>query len=409
MTVTNPGNSATGSGTFSDPLPDPPLDAATATWTCTPSAGSSCGGANGSGTGRPPAWPITVAPNGGTVTFAITVTIRPSEMAVMVDNVGSVTPGAGTACVDGQPTCDGEDTFTATPETAPLTITKDQNPTTPAQGGAITYTVVVTNPSAFTTAHAMFDDPVPAQIVADGGWTTATTGAGTTATPASAATGFPAGVSLVIAPGGTVTFTITAHVSAPYDGTQVTNTATATPGLNTACADGRTTCQAEASFANPAQLDGGEDPCTHRSRPARGPTGHLHGDGDQPGQQRHRFGHILRPPAGSAARRRGRHLDMHPQRPGQAVGRHRHGIASALPITVAPNGGTVTFTITATIRPSGEPVTVHNVGSVTPGPGTACEDGQPTCDAEDTFTATPKPAPLTITKTQSPTGHTGAG
>ena len=199
--------------------------------------------------------PITVAPNGGTVTFAITVTIRPSEVPVTVDNVGSVTPGTGTACADGQPTCDGEDTFTATPETAPLTITKEQNPTTPAQGGAITYTVVVANTSAFTTAHAMFDDPVPAQIVADGGWTTTTTGAGTTATPASAATGFPTGVTLVIAPGGTVTFTITAHVAAPYDGTQVTNTATATPGLNTACADGQPTCQAEASFANPAQLE----------------------------------------------------------------------------------------------------------------------------------------------------------
>ena len=52
-----------------------------------------------------------------------------------------------------------------------------------------------------------------------------------------------------------MTFTITAHVSATYDGTQVTNTATATPGLNTACADGNPTCQAEVSFANPAQLE----------------------------------------------------------------------------------------------------------------------------------------------------------
>ena len=168
--------------------------------------------------------------------------------------MGSVTPGTGTACVNGQPTCDGEDMFTATPETALLTITKEQVPTTPAQGELLTYTVVVTNPDEFTTAHATFADPVPAQIVADGGWTTTTTGAGTTATPASATTGFPSGVTLVIAPGGTVTFTITAHVSAPYNGTQVTNTATATPGTNTGCADGQPTCQAEASFTNPAQL-----------------------------------------------------------------------------------------------------------------------------------------------------------
>ena len=117
VTVTNPGNSATGSGAFSDPLPDPPLDAAGATWTCTASTGSTCG--QPTGTGSPTGVAITVAPNGGTVTFAITVTIRASEVPVTVHNVGSVTPNPGTACTDGQPTCDGEDTFEATPETGP--------------------------------------------------------------------------------------------------------------------------------------------------------------------------------------------------------------------------------------------------------------------------------------------------
>ena len=143
------------------------------------------------------------------MTFTIDVTIQASAVPVSVDNVASVTPNPGTTCEDGHPTCDGEDTFEASPQTAQLTIEKSQAPTTPAQGGAITYTVVVTNTSAFTTANATFSDPVPAQILADGGWTAATT-AGTTATPASAATGFPTGVTLVIAPGGTVTFTINA-------------------------------------------------------------------------------------------------------------------------------------------------------------------------------------------------------
>ena len=312
VTVTNPGNSATASGTFSDALPDPPLDAAGAAWTCTPSSGSTCG--SSTGTGSPSGVPITVAPNGGTVTFAITVTIRPSETAVTVDNVGSVTPGSGTACVDGQPTCKGEDTFTATPETALLTITKSQAPTTPAQGGAITYTVVVSNTSAFTTAHATFDDPVPAQIVADGGWTTTTTGTGTTATPASAATGFPAGVTLTIAPLGTVTFTITAHVSATYNGTQVTNTATATPGTQHGLCGRPADLPGGGQLRQPGPAGGGEDPLAHESRPGPGSAVHLHGDGDQPGQQRHRFGHVLRSAAGSAAGRSRRHLDVHPER-----------------------------------------------------------------------------------------------
>ncbi len=131
VTVTNPGNSATGSGTFSDPLPDPPLDAADSHLDVRPQRRVDLRVAAGeplTGTGSPAGVPITVAPNGGTVTFTIAVTIRPSEMAVTVDNVGSVTPGTGTACVNGQPTCDGEDTFTATPETALLTITKEQVP-----------------------------------------------------------------------------------------------------------------------------------------------------------------------------------------------------------------------------------------------------------------------------------------
>ena len=133
VTVTNPGSRRrSGSGTFCDRLPDPPLDAAGATWACTAAAPGQRAGLP-SGTGSPTGVAITVAPNGGTVTFAITVTILPSEVPVTVTNVGSVTPGPGTACVDGQPTCDGEDTFTSTPETAPITITKSQTPTTPCK------------------------------------------------------------------------------------------------------------------------------------------------------------------------------------------------------------------------------------------------------------------------------------
>ena len=95
VTVTNPGNSATGSGTFSDPLPDPPLDAAGATWTCTAAGDRVNVRASRRVPDRPEPTgvPITVAPNGGTVTFTITVTIRTSAVPVTVDNVGSVTPG----------------------------------------------------------------------------------------------------------------------------------------------------------------------------------------------------------------------------------------------------------------------------------------------------------------------------
>ena len=78
-------------------------------------------------------------------------------MPVSVDNVASVTPNPAPRARTG---VDGEDTFEASPQTAQLTI-EVQAPTTPAQGGAITYTVVVTNTSAFTTANATFSIPVP--------------------------------------------------------------------------------------------------------------------------------------------------------------------------------------------------------------------------------------------------------
>ena len=401
VTVTNPGNSAVGSGTFSDPLPDPPLDAAGATWTCTPTGATSTCGAP-TGTGSPAAVAITVAPDGGTVVFAITVTIRISDVAVTVHNVASVTPNPGTACTDGSTTCNAEDTFEATPELAPLTITKSQSPDTPGQGDLVTYTVVVTNTNQFTTAHATLTDPVPAMIVADGGWTAVPT-AGSTATPASATTGFPTGVVLVIAPLGTVTFTITAHVAVPYNGTTVTNTATATPGLNTICADGDLTCQAQVSFTNPAQLDVTKTHTPTNPDPV-------------PGQTFTYTVTITNPSTGATAT--GSFSDPLPDPPLDAAGATwtctptgatstcgaptGTGSPAGVAITVAPDGGTVVFAITVTIRTSEVPVAVHNVGTVTTNPGTTCTEGGTTCDGEDTFEAAPELAPLTITKSQAP-------
>ena len=402
VTITNPGNSAVGSGTFSDPLPDPPLDAAGATWMCTATgATSTCGAATG--TGSPAGVAITVAPNGGTVVFAIDVTIRASEVPVTVHNVGTVTTNPGTACSEGGTTCNAEDTVEATPQTAVITVTKSQTPDTPAEGDLVTYTVVVTNTSAFTTAHATLSDPVPAQIVADGGWTTASTGTGTTATPASATTGFPTSVVLVIAPGGTVTFSVTAHVAVPYNGTEVTNTATATPGLNTACANGNQTCQAQVSFANPATLDVTK---TH-SPTSPDPV---------PGQRFTYTVTVTNPSTGATGS--GTFSDSLPDPPLDAAGATwtctptgatstcgaptGTGSPTGVAITVAANGGTVIFTIDVTILASEIPVTVHNAGTVTTNPGTTCSQGGTTCNGEDTFEATPEMAPLTITKSQTP-------
>ena len=105
------------------------------------------------------------------MTFTITATIRPSGETVTIHNVGSVTPGPGTACEDGQPTCDAEDTFTANPTPAPLTITKTHSPASPVQGDAVTYTVTVSNTSPTTQAEGTVDDPFDSPALQGITWT----------------------------------------------------------------------------------------------------------------------------------------------------------------------------------------------------------------------------------------------
>ena len=174
MTVTNPGSSATGSGSFSDPLPDPPLDAAGASWTCTPSAGSTCGSRRRLGITRrrPPDVPITVAPNGGTVTFTITATIRPS--GVTVDDpqcrVGHPRPRHRMRGRAADLRRRGH-TFTANPTPAPLTITKTHSPPSPLQGDAVTYTITVSNTSPTTQAEGTVDDPFDSPALQGITWT----------------------------------------------------------------------------------------------------------------------------------------------------------------------------------------------------------------------------------------------
>ena len=82
------------------------------------------------------------------------------------------------------------------------------------------------------------------------------------------------------------------------------------------------------------------------------------------------------------------------------------GSPDGVPIAVASNGGTVTFTITATILDSPVAVDILNVGHVVPGAGTECADGRSICDGTDEFTSTPGPATLLISKALSPPAPT---
>jgi uncharacterized repeat protein (TIGR01451 family) len=387
--------------TISDPIPAPLTGAS---WTCaTANADSSCDVS--SGTGDITDVPITLAP-GAFVVFHITVTVPADFQGGTILNTATATPTGPTLCAEDltATSCSADVPVTSTPDPAQLTIAKSHAPLTPAPipGDPITYTVTVTNTSTSTVAHATFDDPVPTGIDATGAtWSTATTGAGTSVSPSSG-TGFPTGqtINMTVDPGGTVTFTIHATIDTAFTGTDITNVATATPGTNTSCEDGQDTCKAADSFAVAARL------AITKSHSPDNPD-------PSPGSSVTYTVVITNPGNGIGA---GTFSDPLPAEldastatwtcaatgTGSTCGAASGtGSPDAVPIEVV-SGGNVTFTITATIRASEVPVDILNVGSVTPGANTRCQNDQPTCDASDEFTSTPAPATLAVTKSHQP-------
>lgn len=101
-----------------------------------------------------------------------------------------------------------------------------------APGDTVTYKVNVTNTST-TTGHGTVTDPTPAGLL-PGSWT-ATATPGSTVTPTSG-TGAITGAQVTVAPGGKVTFTVTAQIDPTFDETfDIDNVATLVPGPNTNC------------------------------------------------------------------------------------------------------------------------------------------------------------------------------
>ncbi len=166
--VTNTSATTTAAATVHDPIP---AGLVNASWTCRASTGSSCGTAGGTGNIANVA--LTLQPL-GVATFTIAVTVDPAFQGGPITNTATVTPGANTVCAANPAanSCPADVQVNPPIPPAALEITKSHNATPElAPGGPITYTVTVTNTSISTIAHGTFDDPVPAQIVADGGWT----------------------------------------------------------------------------------------------------------------------------------------------------------------------------------------------------------------------------------------------
>lgn len=219
IVASNAGPSDALGATVSDPVP---AAITGATWTCAGAAGGSCP-PNGTGDIN-----ATVnLPVGATVTFTLTGTVAAGATGTLTN---TATVAAPPGVTDPNPIDnDATDVDTIAP-VADLAVVKT-GPATVTAGGAITYSMVVTNNGPSPADGALFSDPVPAGIT------------GVTAACGSANGGAACGLVNVVGnavtstittlpSGGSVTFTI--NGTAPFGAQTLTNTATVStpPGVS---------------------------------------------------------------------------------------------------------------------------------------------------------------------------------
>jgi len=194
-----------------------PASLINATWTCTASAGSNCGSANGTGSINAT---VDLAVN-GTATFALTATVAPGATSPVSNSV-SIAPPSGTTDPNGANNA-ATDTDTLT-QSADLAITKTNGANTVTAGKQTTYTITVRNNGPSSVTGATVTDAIPAKL-SNATWTcTASAGSGC-AVPSG--TG-DINTTVNLAANGTATFSVTATVRADATGSLI-NTASVAP------------------------------------------------------------------------------------------------------------------------------------------------------------------------------------
>ena len=208
ITASNAGPSADPSATVADTFPA----SLTATWTCVGAGGGTCT-ASGSGNIND----TVNLPVGGSVTYTATASISASatgtlsNTATVTASIADTVPGNNTAT----------DTDTLTPQ-ADLSITKTDGVTTATPGGgSVTYTITASNAGPSNAPGTTVADTFPASLTAT--WTCVGAGGGTCT--ASGSGNINDTVNLPV--GGSVTYTAIASISASATGT-LSNTATVT-------------------------------------------------------------------------------------------------------------------------------------------------------------------------------------
>jgi uncharacterized repeat protein (TIGR01451 family) len=212
ITASNAGPSNAPGTTVADTLPA----SLTATWTCVGAGGGTCTAA-GSGNIND----IVNLPAGGSVTFTVNAAVSPAATGTMA-NTATVTASANVADTNAANNS-ATDTDTLTPQ-ADLSITKTDGVTSATPGGSVIYTITASNAGPSNAPGTTVADTLPASLTAT--WTCVGAGGGTCTASGSGnindTVNLPAG--------GSVTFTVNATINPAATGT-LSNTATvAAPG-----------------------------------------------------------------------------------------------------------------------------------------------------------------------------------
>lgn len=214
VVVTNAGPSVVTNAGVTDILP---AALTMISWTCTASAGSSCG--KSSGNVNLVNEPVSLAV-GGTATFAVTVTVSSQATGTVTNTAAVAAPNGVTDPNSANDSASDTDTLVIT---ADLAISKTDNATTVTAGNQVSYTIIVTNNGPSMVTDATVTDTLPAQL-------TNATWACTAAPGASCGSVSGTGsinAKVTLAANTTATFTLTATIANNAIGT-LSNTATIT-------------------------------------------------------------------------------------------------------------------------------------------------------------------------------------
>ena len=396
LTVRNTGSMAADGTTISDPVP---AGLSAVTWTCTASGSAVCPNANGSGAINET---IATFPPGGQIIYTIDATVDANPPA-SITNTATTTPPGGGVCNDGSPPpCTGTVTLPSAPQ---ISVIKTANPAgvlTP--GGTVTYTIAVSNDGSSAAPSTLVRDAFPAGIDSATWTCAASNGAVCPNVNSGGAITPPADLLnetvLTFPPGGLITYTITATVSATPPA-NIVNTASVSPPGGV-CLPSNSPPPCTSTVSNPSApvvsvvktadtallIPGG----TVTYTVVVTNTGSVAADGTL----------ISDPiPAGLTTP-----FDWTCVGDGGAICANDAGSgAISESITTFPAAATITYTITATVV-ANPPAVVGNTASVVP-PDGVCADGSAVpCTGS---VVTPVAPQISVTKTANQTDFTPGG